>query len=257
MNKFCYQAVPEETIFIDLPGTDGLKIKGILRGSLTQPLVVMMHGRPGSCDDLIEYLGARYLYEKGFASLRLSMYDYEPETRNLVDCTLGTHVQDFDAVITYVRAKNTPKLFAVGHSYGGLTILKSEAQLDGAALWDPSHGLYWQNKKLDNTDRLYDEFIVNLEGKGRVLPRALVEHGQAMGDTSNWAANKQFPLAVITAGDGVLRDYGRKYYAAADEPKKYIEIKRATHNFRDSDEVMLQLFAETAEWFKEILHGKY
>src|SRR5262245_48601395 len=134
MNKFCYQAVREETLIIDLPKTKGLKIKGILRGSLKGPLVVMMHGRPGSGNELLQYLGARYLYEKGFSSLRLFMNDFEPNTRNLLDCTLDTHVGDFDVVIKYLRTQKVPKVFALGHSYGGITVLTAQEKLDAIVL---------------------------------------------------------------------------------------------------------------------------
>jgi hypothetical protein len=48
---------------------------------------------------LLSYLAARDLSEKGISSLRLFMYNFSPNTRNLLDCTLETHVEDFDAVI--------------------------------------------------------------------------------------------------------------------------------------------------------------
>ena len=138
-----YSAIKEKTVFFDLPHAKGLRIKGILRGEFAGPLAVMMHGRPGSGNELLQYLGARYLHGRGISTLRLFMYGSEPRTRNVADCTLQTHVDDFEAVIRKLREQNAAQIFAIGHSYGGLTILKSTAKLDGAVLWDPSHGLWW------------------------------------------------------------------------------------------------------------------
>lgn len=259
MSELCYQTVPEKTLYIDLPNTDGLKIKGILRGELTQPLVVMMHGRPGSGNELLQYLGARYLYEQGFSSLRLFMYDFEPQARNLLDCTLQTHADDFDAVIDYLREKNVPKVFALGHSYGGLTILKSKAKLDGAVLWDPTHGLVWSHDaawQKDFPEKTCDGVVIGLAGNGYIASERMVAENRALGDTSAWAAHKGYSLKLIAAGKGEMVSLGKKYVQAADEPKAFVEIAEAHHQFEDSDEVVRQLFDETVQWFKELMHDK-
>lgn len=256
MTQFCYQQAPEETLLIDLPNTDGLKIKGILRSSLEKPVVIMVHGLPGSGNELLQYLGARYLYERGFSSLRLSLYDFEPQTRNLLNCSLDIHASDFDTVVTYLRDKGAPKIFAVGHSYGGLTILRSTAKLDGAVLWDPTHGSFW----LEGRDKDYEEdyptkevdgMVIGLAGYGYVEPSSMVKENKSMGDTSQWAAHKGYPLKVISAGKGAMTDLGKRYVDAAEDPKAHVVIEDAHHQFEDSDEVVLRLFEETAEWFAE------
>ncbi len=254
-----YRAVSEKTIYIDLPKTNGLKIKGILRGDFTVPLVVMMHGRPGSGNELLQFLGARYLHEKGFSTLRLFMYDFEKTTRNLLDCTLQTHTEDFEAVVNYLKRQNVPKIFAVGHSYGGLTILKSQAKLDGAVLWDPTHGLIWHDEPDLGTDfpkKTYDNVVVGLAGPGYITPKPMEDDDLAMGDTTNLAAHKGYPLKLIAAGKGKMSHLGKRYIKAADEPKKFLEIADAHHQLEDSDEVMQKLFKETVQWFERILNDK-
>lgn len=256
-----YRVMPEKTLFIDLPKTDGLRIKGILRGSLKQPLVVMMHGRPDSGNSLLQYLGARYLYERGVASLRLFMYDTKPKTRNLLDCTLQTHVGDFEIVVRYLQEHNVPKIFGVGHSYGGITILLSKVKLDGAVLWDPSHGSYWgemRGKRYENEfpEKTVEDIVIGLSGKGYIFPKIMDEQDNKLGDTSKLAAHKGYPLKLIAAGKGAMADLGKRYIDAADEPKQFVEIAEAGHSFYDSDEVMLRLFEETTSWFEDIVSGK-
>jgi hypothetical protein len=258
MAQFCYQAVPEKTLFIDLPGTKGLKIKSILRGSFDKPLVVMMHGRPGSGNDLLQYLGARYLHEQGFSTLRLFMYDYSPDTRNLIDCTLQTHVDDFEVVIAYLRQHHTPIIFAVGHSYGGLTILRSKERLHGVVLWDASHGLAWRdptNPKLARERKVVGDIVIEVSGKGNIVSKSMYDEDRRMGDTSMFATDKGYPLKAIGGSVSVLAKYEKRYIDGADDPKEYIEVPRAGHNFNDSDTVMLQLFTETSNWFQGILDG--
>ncbi len=251
-----YRSVPEETLYINLPDTDGLKLKAILRGSFDQPLVVMVHGRPGEGNELLQYLGARYLYEQGFASLRLFMYDFSPDTRDLLDCTLDTHAADFTAVIEYIRDRGAKTVFGVGHSYGGLTILKSDAKLDGAVLWDPTHGSVWQDAELDLdfSEEVVGDMTIVRGGYGYIVPTAQREYDKRLGDTSAWAAHKGYPIEVISAGQGSMTHLGKRYVESADEPKRQVVIADAHHQFEDSDEVVIRLFQETASWLKGNMH---
>lgn len=258
MDDLHYAAEHEETLHIPLPNTNGLHSKGALRGSLDAPVVIMMHGRPGYGNETLQYLGARYLREQGLTTLRLWMYSWEPGTRNLLDCTLNTHVADFETVVDYVRAQGVKQVFAVGHSYGGLTILKSTARLDGAVLWDPTHSGYWLERPDGDPEfpeRVIGEYSIGLVGAGSVLAQKTNDYDHALDDTTSWAAHKGYPLEVISAGKGVMVHLGKQYVDAADEPKKHVIIPDARHMLDDSDEIVLRLFKETADWFKEIPHA--
>jgi pimeloyl-ACP methyl ester carboxylesterase len=215
-----------------------------------------MHGRPGSGNELLPYLAARFLYEKGYSCLRLFMYDFEPNTRDLLDCTLETHVSDFDVVISNLRKRNVPKIFAVGHSYGGLTILKSKSRLEGAVLWDPTHGLvFHEPHDLDEKypETVVGEMVIGTSGPGYISgPVAAKKFDERMGDTTTWAAGKGYPMKIIAAGKGVMAHLGKKYFEAADEPKQYVVIDEAHHQFEDSDAVVFRLFEETLEWIQRV-----
>jgi len=257
MGDMTYSAMPEETLYIPLQEDGELRIKGILRGSLDKPVVVMMHGRSGMANSLLQYLGARYLAEQGFSTLRLFMYAPEINCRSILDCTLGTHVADFDTVIEYLRSRDVKTIFATGHSYGGMTILRSHMYLDGAVLWDPSHGSYWQEHTNEPvSEKIIDNMVIGTLGKGYVLPKKLWEHERTVGDTTYWAVGKGYPLEIISAGDSPLAPLGKRYAEVADKPSKHVVLSNAHHQFEDSDEVMEQLLKETANWFKEILDAR-
>lgn len=248
--EMSYPITPEETMFFDLPKADGLRIKGILRGGLDQPVAVMLHGRPGNGNELLQYSGARFLAAHGIATLRLSLYDFEPQTRDLMDCTLETHADDFTVVTQALREKGVPRIFGIGHSYGGLTILRSQVELDAAVLWDPSHGLWWQENKGDSTkypEKRVGEYIIGTAGCMWAYPATAKEYDEKLGDTSAWA-RKPYPLQVISAGNGKLADLGERYYQVAAEPKSHVVIPGAGHGFEESDEVLRQLLTETYHW---------
>ncbi|HUB94126.1 MAG TPA: alpha/beta hydrolase [Verrucomicrobiae bacterium] len=258
MKELHYRSLPEETLRIPLPNTDNLHIKGVLRGSLDGPVVVMMHGRPGYGNEMLQYLAAHYLHEEGFTTLRLWMYDWEPGTRNLLDCTLDTHVSDFDTVVAYLRARGAREVFAEGHSYGGITILKSQAKINGAVLWDPTHSGYWLERPDGDPEfpeRLIGEYSIGLVGAGSVVARKASDYDRALEDTTQWAAHKGYPLEIITAGKGVMVHLAKQYIEVADSPKRHIIIPDARHQLNDSDEVVFTVLQETAEWLKEIQRG--
>lgn len=240
---------------INIPLRDGKKLHAILRGDINPdtPVVIMMHGRPGSGNELLQYLGARYLFEDGLTTLRLFMYNFGQEYRDLLDCTLDTHIQDFEDAVAYLRDKGVKKVFAIGHSYGGITILGSKAGLDGAVLWDPSHGLAYTAPEFDSPDFseiTHDDIIVGVNGYGYINSTQTEVYNRILGDTTAWAKDKNYPLKFILASAGPLAKYSKRYYDVASEPKALVEMKDAHHSFEDSDEVMECLFRESAEWLK-------
>lgn len=251
MDKFCYQKRTEQTIFIDLPG--GLRLKGVLRGSLDRPLVIMLHGLPGYGNELLQYLGSKYLSEQGFATFRAFLYAYDKRTRDLADCTVDIHAADLDVVVDYFREKGVEKIFAEGHSYGGLTILRSKSRLDGAVLWDPAHGLafvdgddYYSRIEQAGPYKLY------LDGDGYIEPEAITKEQAAFGDNSLDAKGKGYPIRIVSAGDGVMTEMHKKYLTVADQPSDQVVIDGAHHQFEDSDEVMWGLLEATREWLESL-----
>jgi|GEM_PF-520413 len=242
---------------LNIPLRDGKQLHAILRGEIevNTPIVIMMHGRPGSANELLQYLGAHYIGEHNISTLRLSMYDFGTNYRSILDCTLDTHIQDFEDVVLYLRGMGVKKVFALGHSYGGITILGSKAKLDAAVLWDPSHGLAWHNDNpdfigSDFPEKTFENIVIGTAGNGYILSKEQSDRDSAIGDNTDWAENKGYPIKFILAKAGPLAKLAKKYYEVASEPKSMIEIENAHHQFEDSDEVTEKLFAETVEWLK-------
>lgn len=245
-------------VSLDIPLRDGKMLHAILRGELEQnkPVVIMMHGRPGSANELLQYLGAHYISEHDITTLRISMYDFGNQYRSLLECTLDTHINDFEDVVQYLRDKGMNSIFALGHSYGGITILGSQAKLEGAILWDPSHGLAWYNDNpefdsIDFPEKRLGNIIVGTGGYGYIHSVEQDDYDKKLGDTTNFVNEKNYPMKFILASAGPLAKYAKRYYEEASEPKALVEIEEAHHQFEDSDEVTEKLFSETVDWVKK------
>lgn len=238
--------MPTKEKIVRVPVGGGKSVKGYLRGPLTRPLVIFVHGLTGDPNEHQFYNGARYLETQGFSSFRYYVYDSRP----LIKATLKTHAADFDKVVAYFRRRTNQKVFAVGHSYGGATILIApNKDLDGAVLWDPSYksrkmallkSMSTYEPKL-NAYRLrwYVDYLL---GKPMVDVDAAVRWDELGKDVT-------FPLKVITAGKGALK--ASKKYAANARGKSAAEVvPGATHCFEEEGTAE-KLFAVTMKWLKE------
>jgi pimeloyl-ACP methyl ester carboxylesterase len=221
----------EKLIWIDLPDTNGLKIKGILQGTIDKPVAIIVHGRPGTPEAHAHTQTGEYFNKHGISSLRLFMYSSEINTRSHDDTNLNSYSKDFETVVSYLRAHETPKLFGIGHSYGGLAILNSKVAIDAAVLWDPTHGSYW----------------VEYPGIKHTTIKPLTEF-EAMGDTTALAAHKGYPIKIISAGRGKMIDYHKRYIAVADEPKAQSVLAGAQHNLGNTLQILDELRQQTIEW---------
>ena len=247
-----FKSVQEADLDISL--SDGKKIKCIVRGDLSSrnPIILLLHGLTGESKETLQYLGSRYLHEHGFVVVSVALYSFGKEYRSIFTAGLETNMSDFTEVVEWLRKNYQTTIFAIGHSYGGLAILGSAASIDGAVLWDPSHGLVFREPDSDEyPEKVVARYRIGIGGSGYVYPEFIAEYNKNLGDTSSWAANKAYPIKFIAAGKGVLHGHVKGYFEQADDPKEYSTIENASHQFIDSDETVQQLFAETVEWLKK------
>ena len=61
---------------IKIKTSDKKIIYGILRGSLSKPVIVQVHGLSGNMNEAMHYNAARYFEKHGFSSFRFNLYDW-------------------------------------------------------------------------------------------------------------------------------------------------------------------------------------
>lgn len=229
---------------LHIPVANRKRVKGFLRGSLSKPLVIFVHGLTGDPNEHQFYNGARYLERRGFASFRYHLYDSKP----LRDATLKSHAADFDRVVAYFRKRSKRKLFAIGHSYGGATILFSKQKdIDGAVLWDPTHKPKFL-KRLVRYSPALKAYLLRWQVESLVGIKMVDEAERT--DWNKLGRDVTFPLKVITAEKGGTLT-SRRYTKNAQGPTAYQMIRGASHDFFE-DGKSEQLFAATVRWFRKL-----
>lgn len=233
---------------ITLHPQKNIHITGRLRGSITKPLVIFVHGLTGSMDEHIFYNGARYLERHGVSSFRFNLYDWTVGSRKLEKSTLTIHAADLDYVIAHFRKRGAKKIIVVGHSYGGPTIMRSKKKdFDGVVFWDPSFFTpkHFPESKWLPSIRMYEcRWAYPI-----LLSKKYVQEARTT-DTLKLIQKLNVPIKIICAGKGVLVKTSKTYYDAVTVPKSLVVLKSATHCF-DEDGQEEKLFSETLAWLKK------
>lgn len=230
---------------------DGKIMEGILRGSIQNPLILIVHGLCGNMNEAMHYNAVRYFEKQGFSSFRFNLYSWKKENRKLHECTLKTHGTDIDTVLEFLKSEGAKRIFAVGHSYGFPSILHAKSDdIETLVSWDGSVLPRDSFSKLDKvskpiTGRLLDEGYLTIMGEGMVKEENEI-------DSSALANDFKKPIKLITIPkDGNLTG-AEKIFKAIDQQKEFSIIEGASHNFTEEGK-QEELYKETIEWFKKFI----
>lgn len=235
---------------IKIPTGDGHVIYGTLNwlGRKPKALIIFVHGLTSSELDHHIFNASRFFPKRGFATLRFNLYDWRNRARKLRHTSLAVHARDTNTVVDHFR-KRFEKIFLVGHSWGGPTIICSDtSKVDGIVLWEPTPDIKKTMmrylKPVPRTNYyLMDWGIEYLVGKATY--NELMHFPDCLG-----AIRKiKKPIKFILAGNGILVKGGRAYHRNANSPKALSVISGATHNF-DEWGTEEHLFRETLSWVK-------
>lgn len=71
-----------------------------------------------------------------------------------------------------------------------------------------------------------------------------------LGDVTHMTSKIQKPIKFILAGEGILKQGGKRFFKNAHQPKSMVVIKGAGHLF-DEEGAEKKLFDETLKWFRK------
>lgn len=239
----------EKEIRITTP--DKKIIEGILTGSISRPLVVLIHGLAGNMNEAMHYNAARYFDKHGFSTFRFNLYSFNKGNRKLHECTFKTHGADIDIVLKYLHSNGAKKIFLAGHSFGWPSILHASSKdFIAAVSWD---GSCLPNKFFDNATkvkqfnaRVIDEGYYVLMGEKNAREEKTVNSIELIRKFNK-------PVKYITAegkSSSVNMVVGKKMFNATKVKKAFVTIKGASHCFLE-DGKQEQLYKETINWLKE------
>jgi len=233
---------------IKIKTKDNHIIYGILNAAKkTKNLVIFVHGLTGHPNEHLFYNAVPFFNIKNYTTFRVALYSSEKKARTLTDCTLTTHTEDLNCVLNYFKKKYS-KIFLVGHSFGGPTILHATlTAVSGIVLWDPSINI---GRKSFLSEFSYlpkiKKYVVNW-GTQHIIGTKMYEEFSYKGKYKNLARNFKTPLNIILAGNGILKKDWKKEITYFSCPTELVLIKGATHCF-DEEGVEKKLFSETLRW---------
>lgn len=235
---------------LKIKAKDGKYIYGRLRGSLQKPLVIFVHGLTGHMDEHIFFNGARFLEKRGFASFRFNLYDDWDDARKLHQTDLKTHAADLEQVVRYFQRRKVKSIYAVGHSYGGPSILFSKTEkYKAVVLWDPTLDPDIVYRKTI-ADQIADGFIREWSFKF-ILGKKMIAEAKRLPNFTKSAQNNKTPLKIILAENGNAQSKKKaSFFKALNGPKAMVVLKKAGHTFSE-DGAEEKLFAETLKWLNK------
>ncbi len=242
----------QETKFT-LPTPDGKMIYAVKSGNPDGPAVVMAHGYSGHAYEY-PFKNFAKLTESDFCTYRFNFYDGQEDGRRAIDCTLQTHADDLQTVISAIKPTHD-KIFLVGHSFGGPSImLANPTGISAVSLWDPSYNIAQSYEDFSANYIEYSEFYVLTWGDSYLMGKPMYEMGKKFTAAycEELSINAKFPVQVIHAGVGYFVDKGNSYDSFGHPQNRRDIIQDAGHCFFEND-TATEAANLTTNWFKQWL----
>ena len=227
--------------------------KKVIYGTLSaakvsnQKVVVFTHGFLGNRNEHIFFNGAKYFTEKGYDTFRFDLFSGAKDGRHFRDTKISVHGEDLNTVIRHFK-KIYKKIYVVGHSYGGTTLLFADSSLiDALVFWDASY--IKKRKKEFPYNKKFQSFVMDY-GFEAVVGKSYVDELKNFPDCGKLIGQIHVPVKFITAGKLGNEKAGKKYFLKANEPKELVNIATANHNFDGFNEERT-LIEETYNWLEK------
>jgi len=225
------------------------KIYGVLdQKHKTNKLIIFVHGLTGHKNEHHFYNAAKFFTDKKFATFRFDLYTGKKGGRRLENCTISTHSDDLNQVISYFK-KKFKVIYLVGHSLGGPTVLGANLKdIQKIVLWDPAARLNMEvTKDWCFFDKKIGAYIVYW-GVSFIIGKKMIDEWKEL-DYGEWIKNTAIPLKVICAGQGILKKEWKKIIGRFKNKNELVVIREAGHVFDELD-TETKLFMETLAWLR-------
>jgi len=211
-------------------------------------IVVFVHGLNGHPFEHQFYNAVPYFNRLGYNTCRIWLYGAGKAGRTLIDCTVDIHSKDIEDVLRALKRKHK-KIFLVGHSLGGPSVLRAKLQgVSAVVLWEPSHEIY---SRLRKELKLVKPGLYTLkEDNSYMLGKNMINDWLHRPMTDTLVKDLHVPLKLIYAGGSPLSKKAKKTYNLANRPKALAIIHGADHIFSKPGNAD-RLFKETYEWIKK------
>lgn len=229
---------------------DGLLIDGHLATcENSKGLIIIVHGLTGGQNEYQHLIARNLLPTLGYDVYRYNQYDPQPP-RSLLTVTVEQHLLDLQTIVDYFKPKYK-KLFAVGHSYGGLTITLANCQdLSAMSLWDPAFNMadFWPQAVI--SDKHGNRFVDWKDGSLIQVGDSLYEEGSTFTVEHMTKAAKAvtIPSQLVIAANTHIMEQVMYYPKTLDALQDTVTVEHADHCFRGLGQAE-QVATATAKFF--------
>ncbi len=216
----------------------------------TEKLIIFVHGLTGNQNEHHFYNSAKFFPNKGYATFRFDLYTCMDKARSLTDSTIKQHSKDLDCVVSHFKNKYD-KLFLVGHSLGGPTILYSDLKpVHSIALWEPSLKLdCLDDEKYYKFDKRINKYIINF-GIESLISKEMIDEWKYL--DSRLVEKITKPTKIICGSKGPLKKSWKTVLPKIKPKHEFVIVKNAGHCF-DEEGTEQKLFEETLLWFEKTI----
>lgn len=248
-----------------LPLGDGHKLYGRINYA-TEPAhkaVVLCHGLTGNMNERHYQMARDFFTAHGYDVIRFNFYGDDPDARRITDCTIAQHAKDLERVLQNFRPRYEA-LFASGHSFGGLTILRANSSLITAvSLWDSTFIPFAEDKKFSaqwSYSKERGDYVVNWSPVTKIVGKKFYDETRTFTTDRmrQWGKNFTKPVQIIAAG--AFNDnlpYQKKLFESlSSRQKEFTSIAGASHGFIEGNTIF-ELLENTHRWFELALTPEF
>jgi pimeloyl-ACP methyl ester carboxylesterase len=236
---------------------DGTKtIYGVLNqdsNRQNKKAILFIHGLTGDPYQFAQTSMAQQFPAQGYDVIRPYLYHGAQDARKLVDCTLALHACDVNTLYTHFK-DHYDEIYAVGHSYGGPSIMFANAnQFKAICLWDPtydpSNRIFNMSSQLS---QLGEYRMLTGSGTYRLMGEDMYQESAHIDiERSRTLARAcTVPLKVILAGDSMWAKQGESFHTYAAGPSESVTIPDTIHCFYEEGTIT-PLLHHTKNWFDQ------
>lgn len=244
--------IPEKQLVITTPDKKKIYCTLGLPSGKPKGMVVFVHGLASTELWPTMLLGSWYFRRKGYAYCRVNLYDWRPGGRSLMGSDLLQHSRDTDTVAKYLHKHGYKRLFAVGHSFGGLTLLQAKTEMFQAiSLWDISSFITYPPKKWFKTDPKTGAVYIR-GGCETPMSKRYIKGITKFPNELELISKIRAPCQICYAAgkNAMLVQSSKRYFAHVRSEKELVPVPNASHSFTEEG-VGECLFRSTERWFRE------
>jgi len=232
---------------IELKTEDNHVIYGTLDSSDSKTLLIFVHGYTGSQNEHHYFNAVPFFTKHNFDTFRFDFYSKNKNGRSLSNCSLTDHSNDLNLIIKNFKDKYD-KLIVIGHSLGGLVILKSDlSNVSKIILWDPTTPF----KDLKHRNATYDSKLDKYVEKGKMdfyVGKELFDEWMSS-DYNKLVTSLNTPCKIIFAGNNNKFELWQPYLDKFQVKHELVTVENATHGFIEEGTEQ-RLFEETLKWIE-------